>query len=148
MKCEVCGEHDYIIHANRYRGKICDRCNKMGDLSDNFSRYEFACKCGCEFDDVDEFHVEQLQKVRDLSGVYMPIISGCRCAEHNEAVGGSETSDHLTGEGSDVGVTNSRDRFLICKAAFALDFTRIAVAKTFIHLGTSIVNTQDVMWVY
>ena len=25
----------------------------MGDLTKNFSRSEFACKCGCGFDDID-----------------------------------------------------------------------------------------------
>ena len=37
----------------------------MGDLTKNFNRFEFACKCGCGFDDIDLKVVQALQKLRD-----------------------------------------------------------------------------------
>ena len=120
----------------------------MGDLSDNFNRHEFACKCGCGFDDVDDYHVEQLQEVRNITGISMTINSGCRCTEHNEDIGGAENSEHTTGEGSDVAIDNSRDRFRLVEAAIKVGINRIGIAKTFVHLGTSLSNAQEVLWVY
>lgn len=73
----------------------------MGDLSENFSRREFACKCGCGFNRVEPELVEQIQRFRDMlwisSGVEIPITvtSGCRCPKYNAEVGGAKTSFHL-----------------------------------------------------
>ena len=120
----------------------------MGDLSENLNRYEFSCKCGCGFDDVDDYHVEQLQEVRNVTGIRMVINSGCRCVEHNEAVGGSYDSDHISGEGSDIAVSSSRDRFRLVEAAIKVGISRIGIAKTFVHFGTSLTKTQEVIWVY
>ena len=120
----------------------------MGDLSDNFSRYEFECSCGCGFDDVDDYHVEQLQEISNITGIRMVINSGCRCTEHNEDVGGSFDSDHLSGEGSDIAVSSSRDRFRLVEAAIKVGISRIGIAKTFVHFGTSLTKAQEVMWVY
>ena len=39
----------------------------MGTVSKNFSRSEFACKCGCGFDAVDVDLLAGLQALRDLS---------------------------------------------------------------------------------
>ena len=74
----------------------------MGDLSRNFSRREFACKCGCGFDTVD---VELLAVLEDLHDTFdgpVKINSGCRCREHNKREGGSPDSEHLTGKAADV----------------------------------------------
>lgn len=73
----------------------------MGDLTENFSRWEFACKCGCGFDDINICLVNRLQVVRDIIQVSIIINSGCRCKAHNKAVGGSSVSFHLTGEATD-----------------------------------------------
>ena len=40
----------------------------MGDLSENFSRHEFACKCGCGNDTVDAELIRVLQSVRARFG--------------------------------------------------------------------------------
>ena len=62
--------------------------------------------------------------------------------------GGSYDSDHISGEGSDVAVSSSRDRFRLVEAAIKVGISRIGIAKTFIHFGTSLTKTQEVMWVY
>jgi uncharacterized protein YcbK (DUF882 family) len=74
----------------------------MGDLSRNFSRKEFACKCGCGWDTVDSLLLEALQGRRETSGVPMTINSSCRCEVHNASVGGGVTSQHLAGRAADV----------------------------------------------
>ena len=76
----------------------------MGDLSKNFSRSEFACKCGCGFDTVDVKLVEGLQRLRDMTEEVVTIESGCRCKEHNRKVGGVDTSQHRLGRAADITV--------------------------------------------
>ena len=73
----------------------------MGDLTKNFSRAEFSCKCGCGFDTIDFQILEELQQIRDRYGSPITINSACRCKEHNESIGGSERSQHLKGRAVD-----------------------------------------------
>ncbi len=75
----------------------------MGDLSRNFSRSEFACKCGCGFDTVDAELVNMLEQVREHFGQPITITSGCRCPDHNDTVGG-KASQHLKGRAADFKV--------------------------------------------
>ena len=74
----------------------------MGDLSRNFSKYEFACKCGCGFDDIAPNLIKVLQKLRDKFGKPIYISSGCRCPKHNVEVGGVPDSQHTRGKASDI----------------------------------------------
>lgn len=73
----------------------------MGDLTHNFSRWEFACLCGCGFDDVDLKLVEVLQTIRESANMPLLITSGCRCIAHNRAVSGMIDSYHLAGKAAD-----------------------------------------------
>jgi len=78
----------------------------MGDLSPRFNRYEFDCPCGCGLDTVDyellmclealavDLEAEEFRPSVDVR-IIMHINSGCRCKEHNKAVGGSKNSQHL-----------------------------------------------------
>ena len=68
----------------------------------NFTRDEFAGKCGCGFDEIDPLLVSTLQRLRDE--VQRPVVvnSGCRCRSHNAAVNGSKTSQHLKGKAADI----------------------------------------------
>ncbi|MBA7497080.1 hypothetical protein ES702_07689 [subsurface metagenome] len=73
--------------------------------------------------------------------------SGCRCASHNRAEGGTETSDHLTGEGVDLKAIHSHTRYIIISTAFEFGIKRIGCRyKTFIHLGVNENNPQEVIW--
>ena len=75
----------------------------MGDLSAHFSRKEFACHCGCGFDQVKQELIAKLEKLRELcGGKPLRINSGCRCAKRNKIVGGAKNSQHLYGTAADV----------------------------------------------
>ena len=67
----------------------------------NFSRKEFACKCGCGFDTIDYELLEVLKDIRIYYGVPVLINSGCRCVSHNHSVGGSPHSQHVLGRACD-----------------------------------------------
>ena len=77
----------------------------MGDISPNFNRSEFACKCGqCGFDTVDAELLEVLEHLREAFDAPVTISSGCRCATHNKNEGGSDKSQHLYGRAADIKV--------------------------------------------
>ncbi len=83
----------------------------MGDITENFSRSEFACKCGCGFDQINIGLIHRLQVIRDILGVPIQVLSGCRCKKHNAdpLVGGEPDSYHLTGEAADWTVSEILD---------------------------------------
>lgn len=74
----------------------------MGDLSEHFSRSEFACKDGCGFDTVDVDTLALLEEIRDHFMSPVVITSACRCPEHNRAEGGAKNSQHLMGRAADI----------------------------------------------
>lgn len=63
-------------------------------MTRNLSRAEFACKCGCGLADPHPALVMTVQAIREDLGLPVTISSGCRCAKHNAAVGGSAGSFH------------------------------------------------------
>jgi len=149
MKCEICKCDTYIVHVDNLHRKVCERCfKKMEELTPNFKRSEFTCKCGCGFNKVNVDHIFRLQQARDFAGVSFNIISGCRCEAHNTKEGGTETSDHLTGEGTDIETPNSNIRFRVLEGLIIAGFRRIGIGKTFIHAGTAKHNSREAAWLY
>ena len=69
----------------------------MGDLSTNFSRSEFDCRCGCGIEfEVSRELIQLIQALRDDLGHPLTINSGARCRTHNSATGGaSQNSWHI-----------------------------------------------------
>lgn len=76
----------------------------MGDVSKNFNRKEFACKCGCGFMAVDIQLIELLQDLRERFNAPLTITSACRCPSHNKKVGGASKSQHVNGMAVDITV--------------------------------------------
>lgn len=74
----------------------------MGDISTNFSRSEFACKCNCGFATVDIELIKVLEIVRGHFNAAVKINSACRCDEHNKEVGGGKASKHKQGIAADI----------------------------------------------
>jgi uncharacterized protein YcbK (DUF882 family) len=62
----------------------------MGDLTKNFSRSEFACKCGCGFNTIDFELLTALQHCCDRlktalnKEITVGVNCGCRCKTHND----------------------------------------------------------------
>lgn len=74
----------------------------MGDMARDFSRKEFACKCGCGADNISPLLVSTLQVIRDRLGSPITVNSGVRCKKHNKAVGGVGDSQHVLGLAADI----------------------------------------------
>ena len=119
----------------------------MGDLTKNFSRSEFTCRCGCGLSMVSPHLLESLQRAREALGKSIRINSGFRCKDHNKAVEGAENSEHLTGEAVDISCENSAERWELLGILQSY-FTRIGFAKNFIHVGVSPTKDQRVLWLY
>ena len=71
----------------------------MGDLSTHFSRWEFACKCGCGFDTVDHALLEVLEKEHahfnalHAAAIRIIITGGNRCREYNDRLRAAALAD-------------------------------------------------------
>lgn len=105
-------------------------------LSRNFKRGEFACRCGCGFDTVDHRLVEGLQRLRDIVGEPIHVNSGCRCAAHNAAIGGSPRSQHLVGKAADITIRNYRPALVASLASTLAEFADggIGIYQSFTHV--------------
>lgn len=73
----------------------------MGDLSAHFSKSELCCKdCGkCE---VSLELVDALEALHSLGTEPILVDDGYRCPEHNAAVGGVKSSQHILGRAADI----------------------------------------------
>jgi uncharacterized protein YcbK (DUF882 family) len=76
----------------------------MGDISEHFSRSEFACNCGCGFNVVDAELINVLEGLRVYFNHAIAVHSGARCAKHNADEGGSPQSQHLLSKAADINV--------------------------------------------
>ena len=103
----------------------------------NFETKEFDCKCdyecGLGYGDMNQDFVKRLDAARSIAGTPFSINSAVRCKRHNEKVGGSEVSSHLTGLAVDLRCLNSSDRFVIVNALIAVGIDRIGIGENFIH---------------
>jgi len=117
-----------------------------------FTNKELSCPC-CGMLFISDTFLSKLTEARILAGVPFAVNSACRCDAHNKEVGGSPTSSHLVSSthscvAMDIGVTSSAQRFKILAALIKVGFTRIGVAKTFIHVDGDLAKSQEVTWVY
>lgn len=77
------------------------------NLTNNFSKSEFDCFCGCEMP-LEILHnvqklANQLQVLRNVVGSPIEINSGYRCPDYNDnVVKGSKNSQHKRGKAADI----------------------------------------------
>lgn len=117
----------------------------MGDLTEHFSRKDFACKCGCGFDAIDKRLVEMLEEIRNIFGRTIKVVSGCRCPAHNKAIGSKDDSPHPKGLAVDLECIASRDRYELLFLVMSR-FYRVGIGKTFIHADIDSSRDQEVCW--
>ena len=112
-----------------------------------FPKSELVCKCGCGLYNFSPFLLKVINETRKRLGRVLIARSGCRCEAWNTHEGGEEESDHLTGEGVDLKAIHSHTRYIIISTALEMGITRLGTRyKTFIHLGISSHNPQEVIW--
>lgn len=111
-----------------------------GNLSANFRKAEFACKCSrCSTVTVDMELVDILQQIRDHFGKPVNINSGYRCEAHNAEVGGASGSHHTKGMAADIRVVGIAPRE-VAKYAESIGVKRIGLYEgdegEFVHIGS------------
>lgn len=113
-----------------------------------FRTSEFRCKCGCGTTVVETELLDRLEIARGIAGIPFVVTSGYRCPAHNERVGGKSNSAHVKGLAADIRTHSSGDRYVIMLALLDAGFTRIGVARSFIHVDCDKSLPQNVMWEY
>ena len=111
------------------------KVRKMGDISKNFSRSEFACKCGCGFSTVDIELLKTLEVIRGHFSSPIKITSACRCESHNKHIGGGNASKHKQGIAADI-VVNGVTPYAVYRFldSFMPNNYGIGIYKTFTHI--------------
>ena len=113
-----------------------------------FSKSEFKCgQVNC-YDKMDRNLLEMLDVARGIAGKPFKINSSWRDKETNRKAGGKSNSSHLRGNAVDISCISSKNRFLIVDALITAGFSRIGIAKTFIHCDVDENLPQNVMWLY
>lgn len=113
-----------------------------------FTEREFTCDGLLCFDKMNKTLIDMLDVARDLSGVPFNITSSYRTEEHNAKIGGAKNSSHLRGNAVDIACTSSQNRLIIVDALITAGFTRIGIAKTFIHCDIDDDLPQNVIFLY
>lgn len=101
----------------------------------NFKPEEFTCRhTGHCY--MQPAFLERLQALRTEYGRPMRVTSGYRHPTHPvEARKGHSNGEHTLGTCADIACANGTERYHLVRLALKHGFTRIGIAKTFIHLG-------------
>lgn len=111
-----------------------------------FKLDEFKCKCGCGQNKINNKLLDLLDSARDEAKTPFIITSGYRCPEHNKAVNGVKNSSHVKGYAADIAINQSNKDTILnaCKKYFS----RIGIAKTFIHVDCDPDKSSPAIWYY
>ena len=114
-----------------------------------FTKNEFRNAIpSCSIDDMDKGFLQRLDIARFHSEVPYIINSAYRSVEHEKSKGRSGDSSHTKGVAVDLKATNSRTRFKIIEGLLKAGFTRIGIAKDFIHVDSDPSKDPNVIWIY
>jgi zinc D-Ala-D-Ala carboxypeptidase len=89
----------------------------------------------------------KLDEARMLAGTPFRITSGYRTEAHNKKVKGVKGSSHTKGCAVDIAVNSGLQRSAIVCALAKVGFTRIGIAKTFVHVDSD-KEKQNSIWLY
>lgn len=114
----------------------------MGDLTTNFDRADFQCRCArCKTDSqrpgTKMEAVLALQDLRNLLRQPIVVTCGVRCASSNQALGGASDSRHLPkhADAIDIAYQSSEEAYqLLRRVMFQNEFSFVEVADKHIHL--------------
>ena len=116
---------------------------------DYFKMKEFMCPCGCKQNDMKKEFLEMIDLARYYSQIPYKLNSGFRCQDHNDSLSQSKkTSSHIKGYAADIHCVDSKSRALILGGLMEAGFTRIGIAKTFLHADCDPDKPMGVVWVY
>jgi len=109
-------------------------------ITKNFTAEEIECPC-CHGMVFEQTMIDRAQILRTLMNIPFYVNSGYRCRFHNEAIGGSKDSQHLTGRALDIksiGWTG-RQKWQFVHEAMKLGMS-VGIYKDFFHVDLRIGN--------
>ncbi len=115
-----------------------------------FKPAEFTCKCSnldCDAVVPQQILLSRLDELRARMGIPLSITSGCRCIEHNKAVGGATNSAHIYGLAVDLDTSklDSVEKLKIFSISLDL-FEGVGIGQTFIHVDLK--HATKLRWEY
>ena len=114
-----------------------------------FKESEFQrCSPACSLQDMRQDFMDKLDALRERAGIPLVLNSAYRTVAHEKKMGRNGASAHTLGCAADIRCNSDGNRFAIIRAAVELGFTRIGIAKTYIHLDNSAGHSQRVAWMY
>ena len=115
--------------------------------SKHFSESEFKrCTPSSSLQDMNQQTIDRFDKARYIAGIPFVINCAFRSSAWDKAKGRSGTGAHTLGRAIDIRCNADRNRFLIIDALLKSGFTRIGIAKTYIHADDSSGHSQQVAW--
>ena len=96
---------------------------------------------------MDKEFLFKLDEARMMAGTPFKITSGYRTEAHNKKVGGVKGSSHTKGCAVDIAINSGLQRSVIVCALAKAVFTRIGIAKTFVHVDLDKEKQQSI-WLY
>ena len=101
---------------------------------------------------MDKDFLEMLDCAREEAQIPFKINSGFRTeAKNNDIYKGlgkdPVRSSHLKGYAADIHCTNSKHRSIIVRALINVGYTRLGIAKSFIHVDND-PDKSDAIWLY
>lgn len=100
-----------------------------------FTKEEFACKCGCGQNWINEDFITRLDDLREHAGFPFRVHSGFRCPTYNNQVSSTGLDGpHPTGWAADIGTYTSQERFRLIRVAIQYDCERLGWGSNFIHI--------------
>lgn len=93
---------------------------------------------------IERLAKEVLQPIRDKYGKPITITSGYRCKKLNSAVGGSKTSQHMTGAAADIKCTATTKAYLFNLIKEMINNKEIRVGQLIWEYGTK----KEPNWVH
>lgn len=113
---------------------------------------KLLCTCGhpnCDKRSVNQFALNQVQRVRDDYGQPMTITSGGRCPYHPHEVRKARPGDHQQQFAVDVAYNNVLQRNKLMVLAGRHGATRVAWGKNFVHMAWTPTKDRSVpTWEY
>ena len=114
-----------------------------------FSEREFElCTPACSMKDMQQSTLSKFDTAREIAGIPFVINSAYRSVEWEKMKGRSGTGAHTLGRAMDIRCHSDRNRFKVIDALIQAGFTRIGIAKTYIHADDSENHTGEVAWMY
>lgn len=114
-----------------------------------FNESEFQrCTPSCSLQDMRQGTLDRLDAARALAEIPFVLNSAVRSKAWELSKGRTGTSSHVGGYAVDIRCNTDRNRFLIVRALIEAGFTRIGIAKTYIHADDDPNKSQQVTWLY